>query len=281
MNVHSSPREKQICERLRQFRESLQIPRTRFALTLGLTEAALAGYELGRARVRYETFAAVQKRFLLNPVWLATGEENLVLHHWTDEKFRDQVKPRELFSHAYDRLIAKHLHSQRANEDAILTNTKLAKDWFASLPRFRHALKAAGLSWTQLAKSLEQKNCSLGTAKDLKAIESGKKYPGARVVALLIDELRISQPWLWTGKGDMFLPANQKSGPRIDDSAQGRARLRHLIANVREHIGTVSATLDVLQEGLKEYEQDLTAAARAESTTAPTKKAVEGVSPGG
>jgi transcriptional regulator with XRE-family HTH domain len=281
MDANSSAHEKQICERLRQFRESLQIPRTRFALTLGITEAALAGYELGRARVRYETFAAVQKRFLLNPVWLATGQENLILHHWSDDNFRDQVKPRELFSHAYERLIARHLLCDRDNKDATLANAKLAKDWFASLPRFRHALKAAGVSWTQLAKTLERKNCPLGAAKDIKAIESGKKYPGARVVALLIDELRISEPWLWTGKGDIFLPANQPPGGRIDDTAPGRAHLRHLVANVREHIGTVSATLDVLEEGLKEYEQGLKAAAPAESTTAPTKKTVEEVSPGG
>src|SRR5580658_2688016 len=145
MDANSSAREKQICERLRQFRESLQIPRTRFALSIGITEAALAGYELGRARVRYDTFAAVQKRFLLNPVWLATGQENLILHHWSDDNFRAQVRPRELFSHAYERLIAKHLLTERLNKDGILANAKLAKDWFASLPRFRHALKAAGV----------------------------------------------------------------------------------------------------------------------------------------
>jgi transcriptional regulator with XRE-family HTH domain len=248
-----------------------RFPRTRFALSIGITEAALAGYELCRARVRYETFAAAQKRFLLNPVWLATGQENLILHHWNDDNFRAQVKPRELFSHAYERLIAKHLQCERDNKDGTLANAKLAKDWLASLPRFRPALKAAGITLAELAKRLERKQCSLGTSKDVKAIENGKKYPGARVVALLIDELRISEPWLWMGKGDMFLPANQLLGGRIDNPAQGRARLRHLVANVREHISIVSATLDVLEEGLKEYEQDLAGAARAESTTAPMK----------
>src|ERR1035441_7194640 len=137
MDAKSSEREKQICERLRQFRESLQIPRTRFALSIGVTEAALAGYELGRARVRYETFAAVQTRFFINPVWLATGEENMLLYNWKDEKFRAQVKPREIFSHAYDRLVAWHVQGDRLNMDGTLANAKLAKDWFACLPRFK------------------------------------------------------------------------------------------------------------------------------------------------
>ena len=129
-------REKQICDRLRQFRESLQIPRTRFALSIGVTEAALGGYDLGRARIRYETFAAVQKRFSINPVWLVTGKENLLLYNWNDEKFRAQVKPREIFSQAYDRLGATHLYGDRFNMDGTLANAKLAKDWFAALPAF-------------------------------------------------------------------------------------------------------------------------------------------------
>jgi len=273
MDAKSSEREKQICERLRQFRASLQIPRTRFALSIGLTEAALAGYELGRARVRYETFAAVQKRFFINPVWLATGEENMLLYNWSDEQFRAQLKPRELFSHAYDRIVAGRVLGERLNKDGTLANAKLANDWFACLPRFKQVLEAAGLTLTELAKRLEPKNFSLGTAKDLKAIQNGKKYPGARAVAILVHELCINETWLWTGKGEMFRSAKQPPGGPIDDTAFGRARLRRLVANVRESIGTVSATLDVLEEGLIEYEQDLTTSARAASTMAAMKKA--------
>jgi len=273
MDAKSSEREKQICQRLRQFRESLQIPRTRFALSLGVTEAALAGYELGRARIRYETFAAVQKRFLINPVWLATGGENLILHNWSDEKFRAQVTPRELFSHAYDRLIARHLQCERDNKDGTLANAKLAKSWFASLPRFKQALEAAGVSWRQLAKRLELKDCSLGSATDLKAIEDGTKYPGGPAVTLLVHELPISQTWLWTGKGDMFISAGQKPGELFHDTAQGRARLGGLVANVREYIENLSSALDALEAGLIEYEQDLITAAKLSSLTAPMKKA--------
>jgi transcriptional regulator with XRE-family HTH domain len=273
MNAKSSEREKQICERLRQFRESLQIPRTRFALSIGVTEAAMAGYELGRARIRYETFAAVQKRFLINPVWLATGEENLILHNWTDEKFRAQVKPRELFSDAFERLIAKHLQGERINKDGISANAKLAKDWFVSLPRFRQAMKVAGVGLEELAKRLERKNFSLGTAKDLKAIENGKEYPGGRAVALLVHELRVSETWLLTGKGEMFLTAGQTPGELFHDTAHGRARLRSLMANVREYMETLSFGLGALEAGLIEYEQDLTTATRASSSTAAMKKA--------
>src|ERR1017187_10459932 len=155
MDAKSSEREKQICERLRQFRESLQIPRTRFALSIGVTEAALAGYELGRARLRYDTFAAVQKRFSINPVWLATCEENMLLYNWNDEKFRAQVKRRELFSQAYDRLIAKHLQSQRINMEGTMWQANVGKDWFAAFPRFKKAWIATGMSLEELARKLD------------------------------------------------------------------------------------------------------------------------------
>jgi transcriptional regulator with XRE-family HTH domain len=276
MDTKSSEREKQICERLRQFRASLQIPRTRFALSIGLTEAALAGYELGRARVRYDTFAAVQKRFFINPVWLATGQENMLLYNWSDESFRAQLKPRELFSQAYQRLVARQVLGERLNKDGTLANAKLAKDWFACLPRFLQALAAAGLTLAELAKSLERKNFSLGTAKDLKAIQNGKKYPGGVAVAILVDELRINEIWLWTGKGGMFRPAQPPPGGPIDDTASGRARLRGLVARVREQIGTASASLDLLEQALTEYDQELTTAAHAASTMAAMKKAAAG-----
>ena len=243
MDAKSSEREKQICERLRQFRESLQIPRTRFALSIGVTEAALAGYELGRARIRYETFAAVQKRFSIHPVWLATGEENLLLYNWNDEEFRAQVKPREIFSQAYDRLMAKHLVCDRVNKDGTLANAKLAKDWFAALPRFNRAWKASGVNLEELARRLDSINCSLGTAKDLKAIFAGKHYPGTRAVANLLHELRISEAWLWTGEGEMFLPAEKTSAGHVPDNTDVRVSLRHLVANVREDMATLSSSL--------------------------------------
>ena len=256
MDAKSSEREKQICERLRPFRESLQIPRTRFALSIGVTEAALAGYELGRARLRYDTFAAVQKRFSINPVWLATGEENLLLYNWNDEKFRAQVKPREIFSQAYERFIAKHLDCDRVNMDGTLFLAKVSKDWFAALPRFKKARLAAGVSLEELARRLDSKNSSLGTPKDLKAIEDGKKYPGGRGVAHLIHELRISEAWLWTGKGQMFLSAEKTPAEHFPATAHGRDSLRHLVANVREYMATLSSSLEALEEGLLQYDKD-------------------------
>jgi hypothetical protein len=200
----------------------------------------------------------------------------MLLYNWNDEPFRAQLKPRELFSQAYDRIVAGHVLGERLNKDGTLANAKLAKDWFACLPRFKQAIEAAGLTLAELAKRLEVKNFSLGTAKDVMAIQHGKKYPGASGVAILVDELRLNETWLWTGKGEMFRSAKQPPGGPIDDTAFGRARLRRLVANVREYIGTVSASLDVLEEGLIEYEKDLTTAARAASTMAAMKKAAAG-----
>jgi transcriptional regulator with XRE-family HTH domain len=255
MDAKSSDREKQICERLRQFRESLQIPRTRFALSIGVTDAALAGYELGRARVRYETFGAVQKRFSVNPVWLATGKENLVLFNWSDEKIRAMVKPREIFSRAYDRLIAPQLHCERVNKSGTLASAKVAKDWFAALPRFKKARCASGVSLEELARKLDSINFSLGTAKDLKRIEDGKKYPGARAVATLLDVLGICEDWLWTGKGKWSLSAGKVPVGNSREGCDGLSDLRHLLAEVRENMARITSNLDALETALSRQEK--------------------------
>jgi hypothetical protein len=96
-------REKQICDRLRLFRETLQIPRERFALSIGVTGARLQSYEMGRAPVRYETFAAVTRQFKLNPFWLATGQTAQALSApFDDSRFQSIIRPRMLFSQAWD-----------------------------------------------------------------------------------------------------------------------------------------------------------------------------------
>ncbi len=69
-----SERERMIGARLRDFRESLQIPRTRFAVSLGFGGERIASYESGRAALPYEVFRAVFTKYSINASWLATGE---------------------------------------------------------------------------------------------------------------------------------------------------------------------------------------------------------------
>jgi transcriptional regulator with XRE-family HTH domain len=96
-----SDTEKQICARLKQFRESLQISRQRFALSIGITGTRLQSYELGRAPVRYEVFAAINKRFPLNPIWLGTGEaEPSLSEPFNDARFGSLLHPKMLLSEA-------------------------------------------------------------------------------------------------------------------------------------------------------------------------------------
>ncbi len=69
-----SERERMIGARVREFRESLQIPRTRFALSLGFGGERIASYEGGRAALPYEVFKAIFTKYSINPEWLATGD---------------------------------------------------------------------------------------------------------------------------------------------------------------------------------------------------------------
>ena len=52
-----------IGKRLRQFRESLKIARTRFAITIGLSSESMSSYESGRVPLPYEVFVKIAKSF--------------------------------------------------------------------------------------------------------------------------------------------------------------------------------------------------------------------------
>lgn len=65
---------KAIGGRLRTFREALQIPRSRFAVSIGYGSERIASYEAGRAPLPYAVFVEIANRFHLNPFWLATGQ---------------------------------------------------------------------------------------------------------------------------------------------------------------------------------------------------------------
>ncbi|HEY3863769.1 MAG TPA: helix-turn-helix transcriptional regulator [Verrucomicrobiae bacterium] len=106
MNEKKERPEAEIGMRLREFRESLRISRTAFALEIGVGSERLASYESGRAPIRYEVFSAISKRYFLNPVWLGIGQGPMSLSvPFEDAAFQSVLQPRMLFSQAVDAII--------------------------------------------------------------------------------------------------------------------------------------------------------------------------------
>jgi len=92
----------------------LEIPRSRFAASIGYGTERIASVEAGRAPVRYEVFRAASKRYELSPQWLATGAGSP--KSWgpfDDSAFAQNILPRALFTAVYDRFIAEQLTKQQ------------------------------------------------------------------------------------------------------------------------------------------------------------------------
>ena len=105
-----SEREKIIGARLRAFRETLQIPRAKFAVAIGFGSERIASIEAGRAPLRYEVFQAVSHRYQLSPYWLAEGVGSPKHGGAFDETpLAKEVHPRSLFSEAYAKFIGGDL----------------------------------------------------------------------------------------------------------------------------------------------------------------------------
>jgi hypothetical protein len=204
----------------------------------------MAGCELGRAPVRYEIFAAVQKHFSINPIWLATGEESPTLEGFSDEKFRDQIKPRELFSSVFDRLINKHLTANRVKADAERFRLKAGVDFStpAVLERVELARTAKSITLEELAKLFANHPTGkiLVSAKDLEEFESGKKKCPADVAFWWIRHLAINEKWLWTGMGKMFYA--EKTPSVKEKMSEVRDAIRVLTSKFRDLEETVSRT---------------------------------------
>ena len=103
------PREVEICQRLHTFRLSTKIPRSAFALSVGISASRLSEYENGRVPLRYDTFRAVNAKFFINLRWLVTGAgESTDDRPFDDAQFRSLIRDRELLSAVYDSVIAQH-----------------------------------------------------------------------------------------------------------------------------------------------------------------------------
>jgi len=101
-----------IGKRLRAFREDLKIPRTVFALDIGLTSERLASYEAGRARLPWNVFILISKKHRLNPFWLIRAEGGPLFPCECDySKYVQQAPSRAAFSHVLRDVLEKGFDS--------------------------------------------------------------------------------------------------------------------------------------------------------------------------
>jgi transcriptional regulator with XRE-family HTH domain len=121
-----SEREKIIGARLRAFRETLQIPRAKFAVAIGFGSERIASIEAGRAPLRYEVFQAVSHRYQLSPYWLAEGAGSPKHGGAFDEtRLAKEVHPRALFSEAYAKFIGGDLTQLQTQTSKMWQKLKL------------------------------------------------------------------------------------------------------------------------------------------------------------
>lgn len=103
--------ERQICQRLLDFRRSIKLSREALAEELGVTASKLKSYEYGRVPLPYLFAAKLCRTFGINPVWLVEGKELMRVENedLLNPKIESEIRSRTLFSFAYNAFIKPHL----------------------------------------------------------------------------------------------------------------------------------------------------------------------------
>jgi len=100
-------KQRAVCLRLLEFRKTLQICRSLFAVSAGLGSERLASSDSCRARLPYLVFKMITERYQLNPHWLAGNSEPMRLDvPFDDSRFAGKVHRAALFTAVYDAHIA-------------------------------------------------------------------------------------------------------------------------------------------------------------------------------
>jgi transcriptional regulator with XRE-family HTH domain len=104
-------RELEICQRLLHFRKEIRLTRRAMAEVLGIDPKRLETYEAGRVPLPYEIAAKLGWKFKINPVHLAEGTEimNVEGRNFPAPEIESKIRPRTLFSTAYDKYIEPSL----------------------------------------------------------------------------------------------------------------------------------------------------------------------------
>jgi transcriptional regulator with XRE-family HTH domain len=95
-------REREICERVRKFREAAKWNQSDFASELGITLNQLASIEYSRTPLRYEMAIFLCKRFDISQRWLAKGILPIHPRYEIKEEHSILAKPKTLFSQVFD-----------------------------------------------------------------------------------------------------------------------------------------------------------------------------------
>jgi len=140
----NAEREKLIGARLRAFREMLQIPRTKFAFSIGCGSDQVAAYEAGRARLPYRVFRAISLRYDLYPLWLVEefGSPQ-VKNSFDDAGFAGQLSKHALFSDVYDKHLSKPL---KADAKTVQTDSEKHIEEFLELVELLRSIGPQKLS---------------------------------------------------------------------------------------------------------------------------------------
>jgi transcriptional regulator with XRE-family HTH domain len=117
-------REKEICERLKQARLSMNLTRIAFARMLGIDSSRLASYEHARVPVKFNLALGCSIVAGVSLAWLATGAEPREAIRIQDGKLREIIGDNELFSQAFDETI-KPLYDAESRQPRALARGNL------------------------------------------------------------------------------------------------------------------------------------------------------------
>jgi transcriptional regulator with XRE-family HTH domain len=142
-------RDKAIAARLLKFREETRIPRTVFALSLGIGGERLASYEKARVRLKYSVVHRMIEQYKLSPLWLATGEgQSFMAFPFDESDISQSVPANALFTWVFDNFLRDRIKGA-AFEAARNFQTLVNSAWDSTRrlkdPYFAKALSAHDL----------------------------------------------------------------------------------------------------------------------------------------
>lgn len=183
-----------------------------------------------------------------------------MIDKFSDSSFAAQIKPRSLFTDVFDRHLLGHLHSVRANKNGNDANLKLVDDF--GKPDVLWRLKTARLNFRigldRIAEQLKnglRKNYSV---KYIESVEDGKQRLSIREMTVWIHFLKtfgMSEAWLWSGKGEMYLPLGINFGASPLEMFDNRAGLIRAVQSLREQAQSLSDGLRAVEVRLVKEEQ--------------------------
>jgi transcriptional regulator with XRE-family HTH domain len=136
-----SDRERQICARLREFREGTGLSRVVFAQMAGIDSSVLVRCEHGRTPLRFGVFNAIHQRYNLNPLWLGGGEgEQSWKFPFSLAGLEPTIPRGMLFSKAYDNCLERCARDeQRPLQVMLVTCERAQAELLGYLESHRHS----------------------------------------------------------------------------------------------------------------------------------------------